>query len=529
MAVLCGGLLRSGRRFLSVSALLARNVRVCGRAAGAVNKPCSQNLYPTTTVAVRRSALATGPSLSFSCSSGRPCVPVFTHTCACPARASVLRQCGLHFFHTSAPRRALPASVILMILKPLQKLAALLVGRRIKKWWISLPASRRLLLREWAYQHRWHLVTGVGVAVLIIALLILTHLDNCPLTGRRRILVFNREDFIQLADATSEAHMEEFAEQLVPVTDPRHQVVERVVQHLAQRNKDIPQVSEITWSSHVVQSPAINAFVLPNGKVFVFTGMLEAVADIHQLTIILGHEMAHAILEHAAERASLSHVVDLLSVVLLTAIWALSPSDSLAMLQHWVQEKLEDLIFNRPYNRKLETEADEVGLQLAAKACADVRAGPVFWQQMDIRDHMKGGTLPEWLSTHPSHRKRIAEMDRLIPQALELRESCVCPSLPDVDPRVTFSKSVHSMLEKNHGAREPERDRTPLQPHSPTSLPKRLPGALLAQSSLLSSPNVDQLRKGSIPADTPETTEAAPVPEISAAKESQESSSPQGG
>lgn len=61
-------------------------------------------------------------------------------------------------------------------------------------------------------------------------------------------------------------HMEEFAELLVPVTDPRHQVVERVVQHLALRNKDIPEVSDVSWKVHVVQSPDVNAFVLPVRK-----------------------------------------------------------------------------------------------------------------------------------------------------------------------------------------------------------------------------------------------------------------------
>ena len=144
------------------------------------------------------------------------------------------------------------------------------------------------------------------------------------------------------------------------------------------------------------------------------------------------------------------------------------------------------LIFSRPYSRRLEAEADQVGLQLAAKvslvhfgtgslnclrhkkasckqiqlyreckalssrlwllnsrghccqikirvslcpvcacvracvraqACADVRAGPVFWQQMEIRDQLSGEpSLPEWLSTHPSHRNRITQLDRLIPQ-----------------------------------------------------------------------------------------------------------------
>lgn len=57
--------------------------------------------------------------------------------------------------------------------------------------------------------------------------------------------------------------MEEFAELLLPVADPRHQVVEQVVQHLAQRNKDITEISDVSWNVHVVQSPSVNAFVLP--------------------------------------------------------------------------------------------------------------------------------------------------------------------------------------------------------------------------------------------------------------------------
>lgn len=61
-------------------------------------------------------------------------------------------------------------------------------------------------------------------------------------------------------------YMAEFAELLLPVTDVRHQVVERVVQHLAQRNKDIPEVSDVSWTVHVVEGPTVNAFVLPVGK-----------------------------------------------------------------------------------------------------------------------------------------------------------------------------------------------------------------------------------------------------------------------
>ncbi|KAL2085671.1 hypothetical protein ACEWY4_018991 [Coilia grayii] len=351
-------------------------------------------------------------------------------------------------FHTSGHRRALPAPLLWLVLKPIQKLLAIILGRSIRKWWIALPPNKQQLLREAAWRRRWHLAATAAGLLVVLAIFLLTHLDESPVTGRTRLLVFSRDNFLELANVTAEGYMEDYKDSFIPSKDPRHQVVERVVQHLAQRNKDIAEISTVSWSVHLVDSPTINAFVLPNGKVFVFTGMLEAVADIHQLTFILGHEMAHALIGHAAEQASMSHVLDFLSLILLTALWAVCPRDSLAMLGQWIQGKLVQYMFDRPYSRKLEMEADQVGLQLAAKACADVRAGPVFWQQMEISDQLRGEpTEPEWLSTHPSHRNRANQLDRLIPQALELRASCECPALPTTDPRAIFSKSVRQLLD----------------------------------------------------------------------------------
>uniref|UniRef100_UPI0037E8DFE2 metalloendopeptidase OMA1, mitochondrial n=1 Tax=Semicossyphus pulcher TaxID=241346 RepID=UPI0037E8DFE2 len=464
MVLLCFNLFR-GARFCARPAYLTRNLHL--------KKP-----RITCNVTIDSVHLRAAKPIS-PCSNGRTmCFRISSRTNLLLHPGSVLTRCGLHF-HTSAPVRALPGPLLWLVLKPLQKLMAIILGRSIRKWWVALPANRRQLLHDWAWQRRWHLAAGAGFTMMIAVLLLLTHLDESPLTGRTRLLVFSREKCMELAALTSEAYMEEFSELFVPVSDPRHQVVERVVQHLAQRNKDIPEMSDVTWSVHVVQSPTINAFVLPNGKVFMFTGMLDTMTDVHQLTIILGHEMAHALLGHSAEQASLCHVVDLLSLILLTAIWAVCPRDSLALLGQWVQDKLSQLMFSRPFSRKLEAEADHVGLQLAAKACADVRAGPVFWQQMEIRDQLTGEpALPEWLSTHPSHRNRFTQMDRLIPQALELRESCSCPALPVTDPRAVFSRSVRVLLEDAKGQQKP-----PLPHRGAAPLPSGLSAALLAQTA----------------------------------------------
>ncbi|XP_050817986.1 metalloendopeptidase OMA1, mitochondrial isoform X2 [Gopherus flavomarginatus] len=326
----------------------------------------------------------------------------------------------IRLFHTSSSFQAAPVPLLWIILKPAQKLFAIILGRSIRKWWKALPPNKRELFKE----------------------------SETPITGRARLLVFGKEHFMALSEMEYDMWMEQFKNKMLSEIDPRYQVVKKVIGHLSESNQDIPQVSEFKWIIHVVEEPGINAFVLPNGQVFVFTGLLNAVSDIHQLSFILGHEIAHAVLGHAAEKASLVHFLDFLSLILLTMIWAVCPRDSLAVVGQWIQTKLQEFMFDRPYNRTLEAEADKVGLQFAAKACVDVRASSVFWQQMELAETIQGQRkLPEWLSTHPSHENRAEHLDRLIPEALKIRENCNCPSLPGPDPRLIFKLNTQHLLE----------------------------------------------------------------------------------
>lgn len=110
-----------------------------------------------------------------------------------------------------------------------------------------------------------------------------------------------------------------------------------------------------------------------------------------------------------------------------------------------------------------------------------------------------------WLNVSVPHSVSV--------QALELRESCVCPALPATDPRAVFSKSVRVLLEnaKNQARGGPEGARKPHLPHSPASLPTGLPASLLAQTALPPSPNVDQETKAPVPFVASEQAVAAPV------------------
>ena len=287
---------------------------------------------------------------------------------------------------------------MLLILKPVQKLLAIIVGRGIRKWWQALPPNKKELFKDSVRKNKWRLLLGLSAFGLLFVVFYFTHLEVSPVTGRSKLLLVGKEHFRLLSDLEYEVWMEEFKNDLLPERDPRYLTVKEMVYHLTQCNRDVPGISETNWVVHVVDSPAVNAFVLPNGQVFIFTGLLNSVTDVHQLSFLLGHEIAHAVLGHAAEKASLVHLLDFLGMIFLTMIWAICPRDSLAVLGQWIQSKLQEYMFDRPYSRTLEAEADKVGLQLAAKA-------------------------------------------------LKLREVCNCPPLSGPDPRLLFRLTVKRFLE----------------------------------------------------------------------------------
>ncbi|KAM4022830.1 metalloendopeptidase OMA1, mitochondrial isoform 1-T1 [Anomaloglossus baeobatrachus] len=354
--------------------------------------------------------------------------------------------------HTTRRLNVILPPHIWLLIKPLQKLFAIILGRSVRRWWKSLPENKRQLFKESVRRNKWKLLLGAGALGCVIIVFYFTNLEETPITGRSRLLVFRKEDYNLLTSLEYENLMEEFKDVLLPAEDGRYQLVQKIVDYLIACNRDLPEVSKMQWTVHVVDKPeVINAYVLPNGQVFVFTGMLQAVADVDQLAFILGHELAHAILEHTAEKASVSHFLDFLFLLSLVMIWAICPMDSLAIIGQWIQSRLREYLFLRPYSRTLEAEADKVGLELVAKACTDVRASSVFWKQMELVDTLGGQPrIPQWLSTHPSHENRAEHLDRLIPKAIQQRESCNCPALPAVDPRSVFELSMKHLLQK-HG------------------------------------------------------------------------------
>lgn len=138
----------------------------------------------------------------------------------------------------------------------------------------------------------------------------------------------------------------------------------------------------------------------------------------------------------------------------MAAIWALIFSDGIAavsvnkgkvrkscmllQITTWFYSLCVEATLNLPYSRKLEREADRVGLEIAAKACIDIREAPTYWRDMDTRSKIgdRPRQPPDVISTHPSHGERAERINDYIDQALKLRAECNCPPLPRHDPRV---------------------------------------------------------------------------------------------
>ena len=254
------------------------------------------------------------------------------------------------------------------------------------------------------------------------------HLENTPVTGRKRFMILNNEQLEKVADVQWRNISRDLSEFRLPVDHPAHMRVYRVATQILNANIS-KEVKELKWEINVINNDEVNAFVLANGQIYVFTGMLAIAANDGELAGVLGHEMAHAILGHSAEHLSHAGFVNLYSTAILATIWAILPSDVLAFAASWIQSSIEDLIITLPYSRKLEKEADEVGLKLAARACFDVREVPKFWERMHSIDKHSIVQKNDWLSTHPSHENRVGWLTEWLPDALMLRQNLKCPEL----------------------------------------------------------------------------------------------------
>ena len=166
------------------------------------------------------------------------------------------------------------------------------------------------------------------------------------------------------------------------------------------------------WEVNVIQSDQANAFCLPGGKMAVYTGLIPIAQNDDALAVVMGHEIAHALLRHGAQRMSQQKLGQLGQMA--GAVSGMDPQS-----QQMMQAAM-GYGFLLPYARKHETEADAVGLMLAAAACFDPQQSVPLWERMG--EASGGQAPPEFSSTHPNPGTRIQNLQALMPKAMEYRQ-----------------------------------------------------------------------------------------------------------
>lgn len=169
------------------------------------------------------------------------------------------------------------------------------------------------------------------------------------------------------------------------------------------------------WEFRLIQDPGINAWCMPGGKVAVFTGILPVTKTEAALAAVIGHEIAHAIAQHSAERVSQMLLAQAGGVAVGAATSGKSETTQAVINQiYGVGGQLTLL----NYSRNQESEADRMGLIFMAMAGYNPNEAIGFWQRMSQAKE-GGGAPPEFLSTHPSDARRISNIQKLIPEAMK--------------------------------------------------------------------------------------------------------------
>ena len=230
-------------------------------------------------------------------------------------------------------------------------------------------------------------------------------------TDRTQFNVYSVEQEIRLGD---EAYREMLAGVELVDRGPRFQMVQEVSDRIAAAARRLhPEIADrFAWEVVLIDDDSIvNAWALPGGKMAVYTGILPITRTPDGLAAVMGHEAAHAIARHGGENLTRQGLVGLVAI---GASVAVDPDDRELVA---AAAGAYGLLGEPAFSRRQETEADELGIFLAADAGYDPREALSVWTRMGEL----GGEPPEFLSTHPNSGTRIRELQALMPLAMEIR------------------------------------------------------------------------------------------------------------
>ena len=262
------------------------------------------------------------------------------------------------------------------------------------------------------------------VMVMAISVAALAGCETNPYTGRSQLLMTSVSEEMKMgAQAYDQVKSDP---KMRPSQDPREiEPVKRVAARIveaAKRSKYAEMAKQFQWEVTIIKDDkTANAFALPGGKMAVYTGIFSMAKTEAGLAAVMGHEVVHALARHGAERMSQGQLTNATLQVVGASAGAAGGGGMLgqaAMAALGVGAQVGVLL---PFSRKHESEADYIGILLAADAGYDPRESVALWERMG---QLSGGGAPsEFMSTHPSHETRIDQLKKWMPEAMAIYQT----------------------------------------------------------------------------------------------------------
>lgn len=241
--------------------------------------------------------------------------------------------------------------------------------------------------------------------------LMLAVLNGCatnPITGRSQLMLVSEQEAVSSSYQAYSAMTSNLQKQSKVNRDGAkvariHAITGRLIPHAFAWRSD---ASKWKWEVNVIDSPEVNAFCMAGGKMAIYSGFFDKMnPSDDELAQVMAHEIAHALSDHTREKMSVAMASDLGVQLLSVGVGASAGQTQMA-------HAMALYVVQMPNSRTAESEADRIGIELAAKAGYNPAAAVTLWQKMA----RQGEGQPEWLSTHPSHQSRIAELSGMVPR-----------------------------------------------------------------------------------------------------------------
>ena len=270
-----------------------------------------------------------------------------------------------------------------------------------------------------------------------------------PFTGKEHFDIINDDKFLQESyndyySLINKSQLLDNTPQGQLVRNVAIRLIQAVENHLAQIGRSDYTEDYYDWDFHLIADNTVNAFCMPGGKIVMFSGILSVANTEEKVAFILGHEMAHALLDHSRTRASAQNAQNAITSAAWVGSFALDllglgEIGSLTRAATNVASVGSQFFLMNPWGRDQELEADKLGMMIIHWAGYDITQIPAFWQSMaggNPNDH-------DFFSTHPSDSKRIAVMNELIVEIENQKDFLSSPVLSEtIVPKEEF-KSTH--------------------------------------------------------------------------------------